>query len=394
MRSYIFTILVLSQLIFLIANICFSQPLVKQKFSRAPSSEAVGFSPTQLERLDSFFTRYVNEGMMPNAVSFIARHGQIVYYKGFGYRDIENNVPLKKDDIFKIASQTKAVTSVGLMTLFEENKFSLDDPISKFIPEFKNPKVIVAINENESTATSRPASREITILDLLSHTAGIPYGNILYSKQNIPGINSLRNESIGDFVKRLAKIPLEHNPGEKFTYGLNTDVLGYLIEVISGMRLDKFLKTRIFDPIGMKDTYFYLPENKVKRLVTLYSKDSLTGSLYKSRSIDNQTYPYAGDQKYFCGGAGLVGTIEDYAKFCQMLLNGGTFNGKKILERNTIDMMTTNQIGEKEVWDSQNKFGLGFEIITEKGATQLPGGSVGSFRWGGAYSTDYMVDPK
>lgn len=380
------------KLIVLSGGFCFSQQLVKQKFSVALKPEAVGFSTARLARIDSFLRSYVKESKMPNAVTFIARHGKIVYNKTFGYRDIEKKILLKKDDIFRIASQTKAITSVALMTLFEENRFLLDDPISQFIPEFKNPQVVVAINEKDSTATTKPASREISIRDLLSHTSGIPYGNILYTKQKIPAINSLGNETIGAVVKRLAKLPLEHNPGEKFTYGLNTDVLGYLIEIISGMPLDKFLTARIFDPLGMKDSYFYLPKNKVERLVTLYSKDSLTGPLYYSKSVDNQTYPYAGAQKYFSGGAGLVGTIENYAKFCQMLLNGGTFNGKKILGRKTIDLMTCNQIGENEVWNTKDKFGLGFEIITQEGKTKLPG-SVGSFRWGGAYSTDYTIDP-
>lgn len=381
------------KIVVLSGGFCFSQQLAKQQFRIAAKPEYVGFSTARLARIDSFLNSYVNESMMPNAVVFIARHGEIVYNKAFGYRNIEKNILVKKDDIFRIASQTKAITSVALMTLFEENKFLLDDPISQYIPEFKNPQVIVAINEKDSTATTKPASREITIRDLLRHTSGIPYGNILYAKEKIPGINSLGSESIGTVVKRIAKLPLEHNPGEKFTYGLNTDVLGYLIEIISGMPLDKFLKIRIFDPLGMNDTYFYLPKNKVERLVTLYSKDSLTSPLYYSKAVDNQTYPYAGAKKYFSGGAGLVGTIEDYAKFCQMLLNSGTFNGKKILGRKTIDLMTCNQIGEKVVWDTNDKFGLGFEVITQEGVAKIPG-SVGSFRWGGAYSTDYTIDPK
>lgn len=372
---------------------CFAQQLSSQNFGIALKPEEVGFDAKRLARIDSFLSNYVKEGVMPNAVAFIARHGKVVYNKAFGYRNIENKTLLKNDDIFRIASQTKAITSVALMTLFEENEFLLDDPVSKFIPEFKNPLVIVSINEKDSTATTKPASREITIRDLLSHKSGIPYGNILYAKQNIPSINSLGNESIGTVVKRIAKLPLEHNPGEKFTYGLNTDVLGYLIEVISGMPLNEFLKKRIFDPLEMKDTYFYLPKSKVERLVTLYSKDSLTGPLYYSKSVDNQTYPYAGAQKYFSGGAGLVGTIEDYARFCQMLLNGGTFNGNKILGRKTIDLMTCNQIGDEEVWGTKNKFGLGFEIVTTAGVAKIPG-SLGSFRWGGAYSTDYTIDPK
>ena len=393
MKQFLLAMIVSLKLIIFTSGYCFSQQLVKQNFSIASKPETVGFSSERLARIDSFLTSYIKESKMPNAVTFIARHGKIVHHKAFGYRNLENKIQLRNDDIFRIASQTKAITSVALMTLFENNKFLLDDPISQYIPEFKNPQVVVAINDRDSTASTKPASREITIRDLLRHTSGIPYGNILYAKQKIPAINSLGNESIGTVVKRIAKLPLDHNPGEKFTYGLNTDVLGYLIEVISGMPLDKFLKTKIFDPLGMKDTYFYLPKNKVERLVTLYSKDSLTGPLYYSKAVDNQTYPYAGAQQYFSGGAGLVGPIQDYAKFCQMLLNGGSFNGKKILGRKTIDLMTCNQIGEKEVWDTKNKFGLGFEIVTQEGVAKLPG-SVGSFKWGGAYSTDYTIDPK
>jgi len=363
------------------------------RFSHASTPEEAGFSSQRLARLDSLFINYIVTGAMPNAVTFIYRHGKIVHHKAYGFKNIESREQLKKDDIFRIASQTKALTSVGLMMLYEHGKFLLDDSVSMYIPEFKNTQVLVTSNDKDSIYTTRPTKTAITIRQLLSHTSGIPYGNSIYSRYKIPGVNSLEPITIGEVVKRLARLPVEHDPGEKFTYGLNTDVLGYLIEVLSGMPLDVYFRTQLFEPLGMKDSYFYLPKNKAGRLVTLYAKDSLHTPLYVSNNLANQTYPVAGAQQYFSGGAGVVGTIEDYARFCTMLLHGGSFNGKQILGRKTIDLMTTNQIGDLEVWDTRDKFGLGFQLITSKGVAQMPG-SVGAFRWGGMYSTDYIIDPK
>lgn len=361
-------------------------------YSYVTSPEQVGFSSERLATLDSLLNNYIVTGAMPNAVTFIYRHGKVVQHKAYGFKNIERKDRLKKDDIFRIASQTKALTSVGLMMLFEKGKFLLDDAVSMYIPEFKNPQVLMSSNEKDSTYTARPAKSDITIRQLLTHTAGISYGNWMYSRAKIPGINSVAAITIGEAVKLLAKLPLNHDPGEKFTYGLNTDVLGYLIEILSGMPLDKYFATQLFEPLGMTDSYFYLPKNKANRLVTLYTKDSLNTALYVSRDVANQTYPIGGAQQYFSGGAGVVGTIEDYAKFCTMLLNKGNFNGKQIVGRKTVELMTTNQIGDLEVWDTGNKFGLGFEIFTEKGVSKIPG-SVGAFKWGGAYSTDYIIDP-
>ncbi len=353
----------------------------------------VGFNAIRLSYIDSLLSKYIQTGMMPNAVTFIARKGKVVHYKAYGYKNIEQKEGLKKDDIFRIASQTKALTSVALMMLYEKGMFLLDDPIEQYIPEFKHTKVLVSLNSNDTSYTTRPAKTSITIRHLLSHTSGITYGNAIYEKNKIPSVNSLEPITIESVVKKIASLPLEHDPGDRYTYGLNTDVLGYLIEVLSGMPLDQYFRKYIFAPLEMKDSYFYLPTHKVSRLVTLYSKDSLNSPLYKCTSIDNQTYPYAGAQKYFSGGAGVVGPIGDYAKFCMMLLNGGTYNGKQLLGRKTIDLMTTNQIGDLEVWDTKDKFGLGFQIFTEKGMKNLPG-SIGAYKWGGMYNTDYIIDPK
>jgi len=354
--------------------------------------ESVGFSTERLARIDTMLTEYVSKGMMPNAVTFVSRYGKVVHNKAFGWKNIETKEPVELNSIFRIASQTKALTSVGLMILYEKGKFLLDDPISHYIPEFKNPQVIVSINAKDSSYTSRPAKREITIRHLLSHSSGIPYPNIVYEKAGIPAVNSLEPITIAEVVKKIAKLPLDRDPGESFTYGLNTDVLGYLIEVLSGMPLDEYLRKELFEPLEMKDSYFYLPDDKASRLVSLYSKDSLNTPLHICKNKSNCSYPVAGAKTYFSGGAGVVGTVKDYANFCKMLLNEGSFNGKQVLGRKTIDLMRTNQIGENDVLGNENRFGLGFEINTERGVAKFPG-SVGAFGWGGMYTTDYIIDP-
>ena len=356
-------------------------------------AEDVGFSSERLMCIDSLLSHAVNAGTMPNALTYIYRHGKLVYHKAFGWKNIESKEPVQLNSIFRIASQTKALTSVGLMILYEKGLFQLDDSVSKYIPEFKNSQVLISINSKDSSFASRPAKRPITIRDLLTHTSGIPYGNLAYQKAHIPSVNSLEKLTIGDVVKKIAKLPLDHDPGEEFTYGLSTDVIGYLIEVLSGMPLDQYMKQAVFDPLDMKDTYFYLPAEKVARLVTLYANDSINGKLHTSENISNQTFPYAGARTYFSGGAGVVGTISDYANFCQMLLEGGNYNGKQVLGRKTIELMLRNQIADLEVWETKNKFGLGFELTTDKGAAILPR-SVGAFSWGGMYATNYLIDPK
>jgi len=365
----------------------------KRMYFISARPESVGFSSNRLARLDTFLQQAIDKGYLPNAVTFIARKGKVVHYKAYGYRNIENNIPLKTTDIFRIASQSKAIISVALMTLYEEGRFWLDEPISKYIPAFKNPRVLETFNPLDSTYTARPAKSEITIRQLLNHTAGYPYDHPVYMKAGIPMLNSTRDITIEEVVNRLASLPLVHEPGEAFSYGLHTDIIGRLVEVLSGRPLDEFLKEKIFNPLGMKDTYFYLPDEKKDRLVTLYEKPTMDSKLVVSTNKTNQEFPVAGHKKYFSGGAGLVGTIEDYGRFCLMLLNEGEFNGHRILGRKTIELMITNQIGDKVVWESGNKFGLGFEIITEQGNALIPG-SVGSFKWGGIYSTDYLIDPK
>jgi CubicO group peptidase (beta-lactamase class C family) len=374
-----------------------SHPVITQS-----SASAAGMLPERLQRIDTVINSFVKNKWTNGAVALIVHDGRIAYYKSFGYDDVEQKKPLHKDDIFRIASQTKAITSVAVMMLYEEGKFLLDDPISKYIPAFKNPQVLDKYNDKDTTFTTIPAKREITIRDLLSHTSGIGYAqigdgplNAIYKKNGIICGLGLEYVLLADKINKLGTLPLKHQPGEAFTYGLNVDVLGYLVEIISGQSLDKFFQTRIFEPLGMKDTFFYLPAEKQNRLVNLYIVGT-DGVLKKSPGYFEvggeilKDYPKA-KGTYFAGGAGLSSTIMDYAVFLQMLLNEGEYNGKRLLGRNTVRMMTMNQIGELNL--GGYKFGLGFQVVTEKSSGLLPV-QEGSYSWGGAFSTTYWVDPK
>jgi CubicO group peptidase (beta-lactamase class C family) len=362
------------------------------------SAELVGMSTTRLQRMDAVINDYIAKGRQAGVGVLVARNGRIVYYKAYGQDDVQAKTPLKRDAIYRIASQTKAIVSIGLMTLFEEGKFLLDDPISKYIPAFKNPKVLDKYNEKDTTYTTVPAKREITIRQLFTHTSGISYPSIgtkeavaIYAKNKIPSGIGTPDGKLEDAINRLAALPLVHQPGEKWTYGLSVDVLGRLIEVLSGQPLDQFLRTRLFEPLGMNDTYFYLPASKQSRLTRVYTEDS-TKTLRRlpSQGGISEDYPKQAGT-YFSGGAGLSSTLYDYAIFLQMMLNGGEYNGKRILSPTTVRLITTNQIGD--INQGLNKFGLGFAITSERSAARLPV-SQGSYDWGGFFGTTYWVDPK
>jgi CubicO group peptidase (beta-lactamase class C family) len=375
--------------------------LSAQKIIPSANPEVVGFSAQRLQRIDKAMNEWAQKEWMNGGVALIIRNGKIVYYKAAGYNDLESKTPLQKEAIFRIASQTKAITSVAIMMLFEEGKLLLDDPVSKYLPAFKKEVVLDKFNADDTTYTTMPAKRDITIRDLLTHTSGIGYAqigskesNAIYAKNNITAGIGVSNSTLLDAMNRLGKLPLMHQPGEKFTYGLNTDLLGCLVEVISGSTLSDFFKTRIFEPLGMKDTYFFVPQDKAGRLVNLYKEDSL-GHLQKSdgNMLNGPTvvnYPLI-KSTYYSGGAGLSSTIYDYAVFLQMLLNGGKYDGKQLLGRNSVRMMTTNQIGELSL--GADKFGLGFQVETERGSARVPA-QEGTFGWGGAFATSYWVDPK
>lgn len=360
--------------------------------------EDVGMSSSRLSKIDKMVEEHMANKWIPGAVVLIARNGKIVYHKAYGYADVDTKTALKKDNIFRIASQSKAITSLAVMIQYEEGKFGLDDPISKYIPEFKNPKVLANLNWKDTTYTTTPAKSEITIRQLLTHTSGIDYAGIgnqefkaIYAKAGIPSGIGNHDMVLADKMKILGGLPLKHSPGEAFTYSLSIDVLGYLVEVTSGMSLDQFMKTKIFQPLGMNDTYFYLPKEKQNRLVSLYElKDDKAISKVSTNIFDgvNPVYPTL-EGKYFSGGAGLSSTAEDYAKFLQMFLNKGEYNGTRILSRKTVELMLTQQLQPPLT----TQHGLGFGLETEKN-DYLSIFSLGSFSWGGAFNTQYWADPK
>ena len=383
----------LLQIIILILIITYSCTHTSELKEAAPAYVKV--SQDRLTRIDKMIQQSIDSGWIAGAVGFIARDRKIVYDKSFGVNDIEAKTLMHRDDIFRIASQTKAITSVAVMMLFEEGKFLLDDPISKYIPEFANPRVLDQFNEKDTTYTTIPANREITVRDLLTHTSGIDYavigsGNMtaIYAKSGIPSGFESEKIVLGDKIRALGKLPLVHQPGERFTYGLNADVLGYLVEVLSGETLDKFFHKYIFEPLGMNDTYFYVPSSKSDRLVKVSIVDK--NRHLKNAPPDFMNYPLV-DGTYYSGGAGLSSTIKDYATFLQMMLNSGEYNGKRLLSRRTVELMTCNQIGDLNL--GSDKFGLGFQITTAKGQAKL-GISEGSFAWGGYFATTYWADPK
>lgn len=359
-----------------------------QQFKTTNNPEEVGMSADRLKRIDSVMLSYIENGTLPNAATFISRKGKVLNHKAFGYRNIEEQVPLEENSVFRIASQTKAIVSVALMTLYEKGYFLLDDPVSKFIPEFKDPTVLVEWNKKDTTFTTRPAKSKITIRHLLSHSSGIVYDHPIYQKHGIIMGWSKDSIRVGETIRKLAKLPLMFDPGEKYNYGLNTDVIGFLVEIISGKDLSTYLHKMIFEPLGMNSTWFYLPESEYNRYVSLYGRPSAEDPLEYSLHPVFQDFAVSGAKMYFSGGAGLCGTIEDYARFCQMMLNGGEFNNHRILSPKTVELMLRNHLPESENW----QFGLGFHIYNEKDASKNLG-SVGAFKWGGMYYTDYLIDP-
>lgn len=379
-----------------------AQPL-PHAFTTAKSPAEAGFSAERLTRLDNWLQGLIDKDIAPNAVTFVAHRGKIVHYKAFGYSNVAKKTPVKRDDLYRIASQSKAITTVTLMTLFEEEKFLLDEPISKYIPAFKNPKVLVSYDKKDPVGGSyetRPARSEITIRQLLSHNAGIPYEHPLDQRPEfkVPFFNSTVPDILEDVINKLATRPLLRDPGTDstgagFTYGLNIDIIGRLIEILSGKPFDVAMRERVLEPLGMSDTYFYLPDTKVSRLVELYSKERMDTPLTLHTNNDYRNFAASGARTYFSGGAGLVSSAENYARFCQMMLNGGTFNNHRIIGRKTVDMMLRNQIGTAEVWDRKDKFGLGFQLITADshyGDLATPG----SYTWGGMYCSEFTIDPK
>lgn len=358
-------------------------------------------SDQRLSRIDAMLSEAVELNEIPGAVALVARNGKIVYHEAFGMADNPEGKAMETDAIFRIASQTKAITSTAVMMLWEEGKFRLDDPISKFIPEFKNTGILDTFNEKDSSFTVRATDKKITIRHLLTHTSGIGYGMIdgddrikkIYAKAGIVDGFTTQNISIAENIKKLASMPLHHNPGEKFTYSEGLDVLGYFIEIVSGMPFDKFLRERLFDPLGMDDTWFYLPDSKAERLVTVQTKPKEEWVKFEMHSYYDPDYPVKGAKTFFSGGAGLSSTAKDYAIFLQMYLNKGEYNGVRILSRTTVDVIMANQVGNL-LGNSGAHHGLAFGVLDEKGQAQGGRGSIGTFDWGGYFNTQYFADPE
>lgn len=365
------------------------------------SPESVGISSERLARIDQMCREEVENENLPGIVSLLTRNGKIVHWKAYGKAKADGTA-MQRDAIFRIASQTKAITSTAVMMLWEEGKFQLDDPIYKYIPEFKETKVLTGFSYSDTTWTGKPVSTPITIRHLLSHTSGIGYGMIdaderfrmIYQKAGIIDAFTTNPVKLSDNIKKLATMPLHHNPGEQFTYSEGLDVLGYLIEIVSGKPFDQYLKEHIFDPLGMNDTWFYLPDNKASRLVDVMYNEDGVWQKFPATPYYDPDYPVKGAKTYFAGGAGLSSTAKDYAIFLQMYLNGGEYNGIRLLSRKTVNVILSNQIGD--IWGERadTKFGLAFELVTEEGQNKGGNGSIGTFSWGGYFNTQYFADPE
>ena len=360
--------------------------------------EKVGISSERLEYLTQTFQDYIDEDELPGATILVARKGKVAYFESFGKNDLENNIPMTHSSMFRIASQTKAIVSVGIMMLQEQGKLLITDPVGKYIPAFM--ETTVAVSKENGSYDIVKANRPITIRDLLTHTSGVSYGQGIASdlceEAKIQGwYFADRDEPILATVTRMADLPFESQPGEQFVYGYNTDILGALIEVVSGKSLEVFLKENILDPLEMTDTHFYLPKEKKERLAVVYSpsENGLERAPNPGGMVGQGAY-VEGPRKSFSGGAGFLSTSMDYAKFLQMMLNQGTYNGKRIISPNTVKLMTVNHLAQATFpWARGTGFGLGFSIVEDLGARGMPG-SVGEYGWGGAYHSSYWVDPK
>ncbi len=374
-------------------------PALRAELPPAATPESVGLSSERLQRLRAVMERYVDERRIAGVVTYVARNGRVAQLEALGKSDVEANLPMKKDTIFRIASQSKAFTSVAAMMLVEEGKLGLADPVSRYIPAFE--KTTVALTPPPgavpgSPVTVVPAKRAITIRDLLTHTAGISYGDGPAAEQwKAAGIQGWyfadRTEPVSAVVERMAALPMDAQPGEKYVYGYNTDILGVVVEKVSGMTLAEFFQKRITGPLGLADTQFYLSPAQKDRLAAVYAA--------KDGRIERATDPKYGQGHYvegprvaYAGGAGLLSTARDYGRFLQMLLNGGEIEGVRLLSPKTVELMTVNHVGSL-FSDGNLGFGLGFDVIEDLGKAGRHG-SVGAFGWGGAYHTTYWVDPQ
>lgn len=390
MRKTVFLLV----LLFVVSNMPFAQP-------RAAADPAeTGFIESRLDRIDDAINAEIDAGKIPGAVALIIQNGSVAYHKSFGYSDVDSKTPMRNDNIFRIASMTKAITSVAVMKLYEEGHFLLNDPVEEYIPEFSDPKIVSELDEDGGILSTVPATAPIQIIDLLTHTSGISYPFMPSDLQKsyvdagiIDGL-TIRDISLASQMQLLAQQPLLFEPGSQFAYGLNTDLLGYLVEVVSGRSLDQYFFEEIFEPLQMQDSHFYLSQDKADRLVTLYAEEE--GGLVVSKGdeseifLDDPLYPVAGAQSYYSGGAGLSSTARDYARFLQMMLNNGELDGARIISRKSVELMRTARFDLND--DQVPDMSLGFAVVSDLGKRgEL--GSVGSYSWGGAFYTSYWIDP-
>ena len=381
-------------LLWLALALCGAPVLSAKPLPRA-APEAVGLSGPRLDRLTEAMQAYVDDGRLAGVVVLVARRGRVAYLRSFGRRDIESRSPMADDSIFRIASQTKAIISTGVMVLQEEGRLLISDPVGRYLPEFARTQVAVATDGGGYEVVD--ARGRITIRQLLTHTSGVSYGNGPASDRwESAGIQGWyfadREEPVRDTIARIATLPFDAHPGEQWIYGYSIDILGALIEAVSGQPLDEFLRTRILEPLEMEDTHFYLPFDKRDRLATVYSatNDGLERAPTPGHMVGQGDY-VDGPRTSFSGGAGLLSTATDYARFLQMMLNGGELEGTRLLSRKTVELMTTNHLTDQPFRAGQG-FGLGFAIVEDVGARGLPG-SKGEYGWGGAYHSTYWVDP-
>ena len=366
----------------------------------------VGLSASHLERLTETLEGFVDDGQLAGAVAIVVRRGRVAYLEGIGHRDREVDAPMHPNSIFRIASQTKALISVGLMMLQEEGKLTITDPVGRYLPGFMT--TTVAEPDGNGGYSVVDATRAITIRDLLTHTAGIGYGGgVAHDKWDVADITGWyfahRDEPIAETVSRMPALPFDAQPGTTFVYGYNTDILGALIERVSGQSLDVFMQQRVLDPLEMHDTSFYLPRDKADRLAVVYSAtdDGIERAPDAGRETTTdrllapigQGHYLDGPRMSFSGGAGLLSTASDYARFLQMMLNGGELDGVRLISRKTVELMTTDHLGNIAfTFGAGQGFGLGFFVVKEPDLRGEPG-SIGEYGWYGAYHSAYWVDP-
>jgi CubicO group peptidase (beta-lactamase class C family) len=359
-----------------------------------------GFSTARLQRLDGFMQQYVDSNRIAGAVALVLRDGNFVYERAVGFADKESSRRMTPDAMFRIASQSKALTSVAIMILLEEGKIALNNPVSRFIPAYASTTVAT---RSDTGRVIQPATRQITIRDLLTHTAGISYGTDslvapLYAQKGLGPAAGYgwytadKDEPVCVTMETVASLPFTRQPGEAWVYGYSTDILGCVVERASGMPLDQFLRERITRPLRMNDTHFFVPVAQRQRLVTLYASDADNRAIRAPEGARGQGHYVDGPRRSFAGGAGLVSTARDYGRFLQMLLNGGELDGIRVLSPRSVAVMTTNQVGTLYNPNGQG-FGLGFSILERAGADNTLM-TEGTYGWGGAYGSQYRVDPR